>query len=68
MRHFLPVYHLGIVFLGRVEDQNITCGEVADFSESDETIKISASVDKSNTYDGFSCNILSLFKSEEVLE
>ena len=24
MRHFLPVYHLGIVFLGWVEGQNIT--------------------------------------------
>ena len=24
MCHFLPVYHLGIVFLGRVEGQNIT--------------------------------------------
>ena len=26
MCHFLPVYHLGIVFLGRVEGQNITVG------------------------------------------
>ena len=25
MCHFLPVHHLGIVFLGRVEGQNITC-------------------------------------------
>ena len=24
MCHFLPVYHLGIIFLGRVEGQNIT--------------------------------------------
>ena len=24
MYHFLPVYHLGIAFLGRVEGQNIT--------------------------------------------
>ena len=26
MCHFLPVYHLGIAFLGRVEGQNITMG------------------------------------------
>ena len=25
MCHFLPVHHLGIAFLGRVEGQNITC-------------------------------------------
>ena len=28
MCHFLPVYHLGIAFLGRVEDQNITLRRV----------------------------------------
>ena len=28
MCHFLPVYHLGIAFLGRVEGQNITQTEV----------------------------------------
>ena len=43
------------------DDNNYTTGMVH-FSESDMKIKISGNVDKSNIYNGFSCNISFFFK------
>ena len=40
---------------------------MVDFGKFDKIIKISGKVDKSNSYNGFSCNISSLFK-EELLQ
>ena len=46
MCHFLPVYHLGIAFLGRVEGQNITrtSGDHPDYKN----IRINKNIEKSH--------------------